>query len=110
MKKFLKKTTSRKGETLVELLVSILLIALSVALLLGMYQASGRINQTAREMDEKLNQSVTEAGNRTGESQKGTVTFEFDEGVPDENGEIEVEIYSNESVTAYSKSPSPSEP
>ncbi len=107
----LKKFISPKGETLVELLVSIMVIAISVLLLVGMYQASGSINRAAREMDDELYNSVTEVGNRAGESQKGTVTFEINDpfadgfSPDDSTGEIEVDIYFNDTVSAYSKAP-----
>ena len=106
MKK-IKKTASRRGETFIELLVSILFIALSAALLFGMYQA-------AQQMDDNLYQAVTEAGNQTGEPQKGKVSFEIKDmtsadglipGGADggNSGEIDVHIYSNDAVTTYSK-------
>lgn len=113
MKK-IKKTASRRGETFIELLVSILIIALSAALLFGMYQASGNINRAAQQMDDNLYQAVTEAGNQTGEPQKGKVSFEIKDmtsadglipGGADggNSGEIDVHIYSNDAVTTYSK-------
>ncbi len=107
MKRIRRKLSSRRGETLIELLVSIMIIALSAFLLVMMYEASGKINLAARKMDDDLYQSVTEIGNHTGEAQKGKVQYEIQDDFEARPGEIEVEIFSDDTVVTYSKPTTP---
>lgn len=51
MKAFMKRLRSRRGETLVESLVSILIFTLASILLLSMAASATRINATVREED-----------------------------------------------------------
>lgn len=51
MKAFMKRVRSRRGETLVESLVSILIFTLASILLLSMAASATRINATVREED-----------------------------------------------------------
>lgn len=53
-----KKVASKKGETLVGILIGILIIALSAGLFATMYTASMNINQSAREQDERFYEAV----------------------------------------------------
>ena len=46
-----KKLTSRRGETLTEVLVAILVVSMSIVLLTGMVNASMSINYQMRELD-----------------------------------------------------------
>lgn len=55
------KLQSAQGETLVEVLASILICALSVALLFGAVMASSRIDQTAQVTDERYYKALTKA-------------------------------------------------
>ena len=47
----LKKLKSKNGETLVETLISMLIVVLSVTMLAGSIVTAARINQTAKEMN-----------------------------------------------------------
>ncbi len=55
------KLTSRRGETLTETLVGILIIGLSSVVLVGMAAASARMNSAAIAEDEALYAAVTRA-------------------------------------------------
>lgn len=68
-----KKLRERRGETLVELLASILIGALSVALLVGGIMVSVRLGLDARERDEDYYRQLTAAEARTGPALPGTV-------------------------------------
>jgi hypothetical protein len=68
-----KKLRERRGETLVELLASILIGALSVALLAGGIMVSVRLGLDARERDEDYYRQLTAAEARTGPALPGTV-------------------------------------
>lgn len=58
MKKIWKKLRSRRGETLVGILVAIFIIAISAALFATMYTASMKINLSAQEQDERFYEAV----------------------------------------------------
>lgn len=55
------KLQSSRGETLVEVLASILICALSIALLFGAVMASTRMDQTAQEADARYYQDLSKA-------------------------------------------------
>ena len=55
------KLASRRGETLTETLVAILVVALSSVILATMIGAASRMNKTAMEKDEQLYGAVTAA-------------------------------------------------
>ena len=55
------KLRSSQGETLVEVLASILICALSIALLFGSVMASGHIDRTAQETDKQYYLDLTKA-------------------------------------------------
>lgn len=62
-----KKLKSEKGESLIELLASILVASLSVVLLAGMVAVSSRINRSVRESDAAFYGYVSEAEAQTEE-------------------------------------------
>lgn len=68
-----KKLRERRGETLVELLASILIGALSAALLAGGIAASTRLDLDARDLDKTYYQQLTAAEARTGPALPGAV-------------------------------------
>ena len=68
-----KKLRARRGETLVELLASILIGALSVALLAGGIMVSVRLGLDARERDEDYYRQLTAAEARRGPALPGAV-------------------------------------
>lgn len=55
------KLKSSRGETLVEVLASILICTLSIALLVGAVMASSRMDLQAREADEEYYDALTKA-------------------------------------------------
>lgn len=106
MRKLTAKIRSRKGETLIEILVSILIVSLSALLVASMFVAAGRINLSVRKMDEDFYHSVTEVESQTGTPQADEVNFQIKEdGFVVENGSIAVNVYTdeNETFSGYSQ-------
>ena len=58
MKNTFQKLKSKRGETLVGILVAILIVALSAGLFAAMYTVSMNINLSAREQDEAFYEAV----------------------------------------------------
>lgn len=65
MKRLRAKLKSQRGETLVELLASILISTLSVGLLLGAVAVSANLNQQTEQADETFYDALTAAESRT---------------------------------------------
>ncbi len=95
--KLMQKLQSNRGETMVEMLVSMLILTLSICLLVTMIAVSYQFDRQARELDEKYKQDLDAAENLTGGSPtSGTIKLRLD-GVGASGGEqtINVNIYSN---------------
>lgn len=63
------KWKDNRGETLVEVLASILIGSLSVALLFSMVMASGNMDRSAKAADEMFNASLGKAEDQTAASE-----------------------------------------
>jgi Tfp pilus assembly protein PilV len=73
MKKLYRRLRSRRGESLVESMVSILIFTLSSVLFFTMVTSATRINQTVKESDEKLQaQRLVMEGASEADAQSGT--------------------------------------
>lgn len=59
------KLIDARGETLIEVLASVLIGALSIALLFGAVMASSRMDKTAHELDEVFYENLSGAERRT---------------------------------------------
>lgn len=105
MRRLVKKIRSRKGETLAEILVSVLIVALSALLIASMFTAAGSINAAVKKLDENFYESVTQVESQSGTSTSGTVHFQIEDEAGNEEGDIQVDIYTDESknFSAYSK-------
>lgn len=110
MKNILKKLKSRKGETLVGILMAILIIALSATLFAAMHNASMNINLSARKQDEALYDAVTELENKSeGTKSEGGSVVEIYETNEDgtagvQKGSVNVDVYEKDGLIAYSAS------
>ncbi|MDO4516821.1 MAG: hypothetical protein Q4C76_06780 [Bacillota bacterium] len=104
------KLASRRGETLTETLVAILVVALSSAILATMIGAASRMNKTAMEKDAQLYGAVTAAETKTTEVTEETPQVEVTVGSKtvtfgtDGTGTIEYysDVSDNENGTLYS--------
>lgn len=82
------KLTSRRGETLVETLAAILIVALSSALFLAMVSAGVRISHAGDGQMQELDRQLTVAEKAAPEDgARGQVTFRWETG-----GETKVEV------------------
>ena len=76
MTKLSKKLRSDRGETFVEMLVSMALLALAVSIMAGMMAAAYRLNSAAKIEDGRYQQELSAAENPQGEPvAKGTVVI-----------------------------------
>lgn len=95
--KMIQKLRSNRGETMVEMLVSMLILTLSICLLVTMIAVSYQFDRQARELDKAYKQDLAAAENFTdGFSTSGTIKLKLN-GVGASGGEqtINVKIYSN---------------
>lgn len=99
-----RKLKNERGETLIEVLASILIGALSVALLFTAVMASGRMDLDTKETDKKYNEVLGKAENR--ESLDSSITL-ADPKVTVRNpdvlptAEIPVDFYGGEGALSY---------
>lgn len=70
----MKKLRSSSGETLIEVLASILVVALSVTLLYTLILSASSINRRAKELGSRYETEYAAAENRTGQT-SGTVSI-----------------------------------
>lgn len=100
MKRLNCKLSSRRGDTLVEVLVSILVAGLSVALLVGMIATGTKFNAKARASDDALYQELSAAEGRSASLGRETLTLT----VGGEEYRLTVEVYGAEDgLTSYAK-------
>lgn len=95
------KLRSQRGETLVEVLASILIASLSVAMRMGGVVVSANLGRQADTTDEYFYQTLTEAENRQTPVTEGRVQLT-------ENGtvmHIPVQIYGGEGLYSYALVP-----
>lgn len=97
MKSIKRKLRGQRGETLVEVLASILIATLSVALLLGGVAVSVNINRQADAADEAFYENLTAAESRTGTPKSGTIAI-VEGGV---SISIPVWVYGGEKLWSY---------
>jgi len=103
MKALRKKLNSSKGETLVEVLVSILICTLSVALLFSGIMASARINKQAEISDNGFFGVLNAAEEKKGDVfKKDTINVSID-GI--ETATFSVNYYGNDTIHSYKLAP-----
>lgn len=112
MKRVAKKLQSRRGETLVGILIAVLIIALASGLFAAMYSASMHIDLTAREQDELFYDAVEEleemidsgAGESTGSSVHYQPVNKNGNSETSGSGSNEnVDLFTRDGMTAYNK-------
>ncbi len=101
MKDIRKKLSSRRGETLVGILVAILIIALSAGLFASMYTASMNINISAQKQDKAFYEAVgtleemEESDDTT--TSKGDLQYKSDES----EQSVEVDYLTQDGLSVY---------
>lgn len=105
----MKKLHCDRGETLIEVLASILIAALSVTLLFSCVMASSNMDREARKLDVKHYEALTAAeGQRVslGESQVTITQVVIDGGYAEAAG-VPVNLYGGAGLYSYSKKVTP---
>lgn len=100
-----RKLNNARGETVVEVLASVLIAALSVALLFGAVMASGSMDLGAQKTDEAFYAGLSNAQEQTGApaaSKKVTISDE-DPGTLDVD--MTVNFYGGGGVLSYAPAP-----
>ena len=102
MKRLRTKLRSSRGETLVEVLASILVAALSVGLLMAGIAVSVRINRRAEQADDAFYAALTAAEGRTAGTSSGAfVTVAEGE----KQASLSVQVYGEEGLWSYALAP-----
>ena len=96
----IKKLRQKKGETLVDTMVSLLIAVLSVVMLSTAVLTTTKINQQTREMDERFNAQLLEAEGLDNSVKKKNVQISIrfsslDDSAVYENSTAEVLLYGN---------------
>lgn len=106
MRKMVRKLRSQRGETLVEVLASVLVASLSVALLMGSVAASANLGKLADNMDEEFYQTLSAAESRSDAVASGTVQVQKGHVTGGETvASIPVQIYGGEGLYSYALAP-----
>ena len=103
------KLRSNKGETLVEVLAGIMIVALSSALFMGMVAAASQINLKVQKSEENFYKEMSRmeiysADKKTDNPSEGDVTEESGSvvvTVKDETCSYDVDIYHGENLAAF---------
>lgn len=95
MKSLKKKLKSKAGESLTETLVAILIFTLSSVIFFNMVQTSNRINGTARDKEQKVQEQMVAAEKAEGtpEDGKAYIRFRKADGSNITEKEIGIDIY-----------------
>lgn len=111
-----RKLKDTRGETLVEMLASILIAALAVALLFTCCMASVEMGRETREADKNYYEAMSEAerreklpekpGDSPPSAETGTVTVKGNSASKD----ITIDLYGGEEMYSYKKGAEPGDP
>lgn len=104
VKTAMKKLKNRKGETLVETLVAVLVFSLSSVLMYSMAAAANDINQTAREADKVFQQQIVDVEQAAGAKSSGSISVNLVKspgGTSKSMGSISVDVYKNGDLYAF---------
>lgn len=96
------KLKNSRGETLVEVLASILIASLSVALLFGCVMASANMDRKAGELDGKHYEALTAAETRSGTAISGNV--EIQNSKNSVKKKLDIQLYGGEGMYSYKRS------
>lgn len=103
MKKFLRKLKNKKGESFVEVLISVLIAAFGCLLIATLYSAAMSLNVQASKMDDNFYSDISKMEQMFEEgttSETGSAKIEDSEG-----GKLDVSIdkFGNDSNSAYKR-------
>lgn len=92
MNKMIGKLRSTRGETLAEILVSIVILGLSIGLMLTMIMTSTKITQNARKADNDLMTELNAAEQQSSSTDIVDVTI-YKDGSPSDSIRVEAYIF-----------------
>lgn len=95
---------ARKGETLAEVLVSLLIVVLSTLLLASMVTASAGVNFTARQKDEKFYEALSEVEGMHSDKKLDPSPGTHEATIVDSEDnktEISVDVFTSENLAIY---------
>lgn len=98
-----RKLNDNRGETLVEMLASILIAALSVAVLFTCCTAAVEMGKETRAADEAYYEYLSAAEGRTGSAEEGTVKVEGNS----DSVAVEIQLYGGDGMYSYKKEADP---
>ena len=101
MKKFLGKIKSKQGETFIELLIAILIVAFGCFLIATMFNASMNLNITAQNKDKDFYQAITDMESENNIKDKNYKILITDE--RKETTDVTVNTYGDGKLSAYRK-------
>ena len=99
MKRILNRLRSKRGETLVEVMASILIFTLSSILLYSMITTANRINAEVRDTEQAQQENLMFAQKAEGDGEAGTISLSLTR--PDGTTE---DVFGNISVRVFRKS------
>lgn len=106
MKPFIRKLKSKKGESLAEILIAILIIAFGCMLIAAMYSASMSMNLDAQDADKDFYDAITKMESMGSGDKSGDLTVGItDENGATEKGDIKVDRYGSGGLSSYRKQP-----
>ena len=100
------KLRNSRGETLVEVLASILICSLSVALLFNMVMASGNMDRSAKKVEEDFSESLNLAEAQTAPADPALITSSANvevknSGISGSTKQLLVEFYGGRGALSY---------
>lgn len=101
MKQYWNKLRTRRGETVAEVLLAVLVAGVAMALVAGAASAAVRLNVTAREVDAAYYAQLSAAETRAGPKQEAKLTITLGVGA---SYDFDVDIYGGDGeLRAYEK-------
>lgn len=82
----IKKLCSRRGETLIEMLVSIAILSLSIVMMTTMIMTAGKLTESAREKDKAYQDALSSVETYQGTPVSWSVT------VRDDTGSVTIQV------------------
>ncbi len=105
--RLLKRLKSKRGESLAEILIAVLIAALGCMLIATMFVSAFSLNKQASDMDDAFYQSMsdTEKVYESNSSGSGKIVINEDDGVDNDGGlEVDVDIYGEGKNITYKRS------
>lgn len=97
------KLRSERGETLVEVLASVLIVSLSVMMVVGSVMASSNVDVKTEELDKKYYDALTNAETHGGEKVKTGVKIEIKNEKNNKTATLDFDLYGGAGMYSYER-------